>query len=64
MPQGPSNPKTQTPRKKTTLEVIRAFNERLIADPKIQAMIREANDPANAHDVVRWEDLKRKHAGH
>ena len=64
MPQGSSKPKTTTARKKMTLEEIRAFNERLMADPKTQAMIREANDPANAHDVVRWEDLKRKHAGH
>jgi hypothetical protein len=64
MAQGSSKPKAQAPRKKMTLEEIRAFNERLMADPKIQAMIREANDPANANDVVRWEDLKRKHAGH
>ena len=64
MPQGSSKPKTPTPHKKMTLEEIRAFNKRLMVDPKIQAMIREANDPANAHDVVRWEDLKRKHAGH
>ncbi len=61
--QGPSKPKAPTPRKKLTLEEIRAFNERLMADPKIQAMIREADDPANANDVVRWEDLQRKHAG-
>ncbi len=59
MPQGSSKPKTPTPHKKMTLEEIRAFNKRLMADPKIQAMIREANDPANANDVVRWEDLRR-----
>ena len=64
MAQGPSKPKAQSPRKKMTLEEIRAFNERLMASPKIRAMLREANDPANADDVVRWEDLKRKHAGH
>ena len=32
-------------------------------DPRILAMIEEARDPANGADVVRWEDLKRKHAG-
>ncbi len=63
MPQGSSKPKAQPPRKKMTLEEIRADVERLKKDPRILAMIREANDPANAGDVVRWEDLKRKHAG-
>ncbi len=62
MPQGSSKPKTPTPHKKMTLEEIRADVERLKKDPRILAMIREANDPANAGDVVRWEDLKRKHA--
>jgi hypothetical protein len=46
-----------------TLEEIRADVERLKNDPRILAMIREADDPANAGDVVRWEDLKRQHAG-
>ena len=62
MAQGSSKP-TPSPRKKMTLEEIRADVERLKNDPRILAMIREADDPANAGDVVRWEDLKRKHAG-
>ncbi len=46
-----------------TLEEIRAEVERLKKDPRILAMIEEAHDPANAANVVRWDDLKRKHAG-
>ena len=62
MARGPSKPEAQQPRKMTLAE-IRAFNDRLMASPEIQEMLRAANDPANANDVVRWEDLKRKHAG-
>lgn len=46
-----------------TLEELRADVERLKKDPRILAMIEEARDPAHGADVVRWEDLKRKHAG-
>lgn len=63
MEHGSSQPTPAPRRKKLTLEEIRAFNAKLMSDPKIQAMIEESNDPANAGDVVRWEDLKRKHAG-
>ena len=63
MAQGPAKPKPNSGRRKMTLEEIRADVERLKNDPRILAMIREADDPANAGDVVRWEDLKRKHAG-
>ena len=63
MAQRPAKPKPRPHRKKMTLEEIRADVERLKNDPRILAMIREADDPANAGDVVRWEDLKRKHAG-
>ncbi len=63
MENGSSQPTPAPRRKKLTLEEIRAFNAKLMSDPKTQAMIQEANDPANAGDVVRWEDLKRKHAG-
>ena len=63
MAQGPAKPKPNSRRTKMTLEEIRAFNAKLMADPKVQAMIRDADDPANAGDVVRWEDLKRQHAG-
>ncbi len=48
---------------KMTLEEIGTDVERLKKDPCILAMIEEARDPANARDVVRWEDLKREHAG-
>ena len=61
MAQGSSKPAPR--RKKMSVEEIRADVERLKNDPRILAMIREADDPANAGDVVRWEDLKRKHAG-
>ncbi len=50
--------KSKTQRKQMTLEEIRAFNAKLMADPKIQSMIRDADDPANANDVVRWEDSR------
>ena len=63
MAQEMSKSKAQPSGKKMTLEEIRADVERLKKDPRILEMIREANDPANAGDVVRWEDLKRKHAG-
>lgn len=63
MAQGPAKPKPTPRRRKMTLEEIRADVERLKNDPRILAMIRDADDPANAGDVVRWEDLKRKHAG-
>lgn len=63
MAQRPAKPQPTPRRRKMTLEEIRADVERLKNDPRILAMIREADDPANAGDVVRWEDLKRKHAG-
>ena len=63
MAQGPAKPKAKSRRRKMTIEEIRADVERLKNDPRILAMIRDADDPANAGDVVRWEDLKRKHAG-
>lgn len=63
MAQRPAKPNPTPRRRKMTLEEIRADVERLKNDPRILAMIREADDPVNAGDVVRWEDLKRKHAG-
>ena len=63
MAQGPAKPKPTSRRRKMTLKEIRTFNAKLMADPKIEAMIRDADDPAKRDDVVRWEDLKRQHAG-
>ena len=63
MAQGSAKQNPTPRRRKMTLEEIRAFNGKLMADPKTQAMIRDADDPAKRDDVVRWEDLQRQHAG-
>ena len=58
MAQGPSKSKAQGPRKKMTLEEIRAFNERLMASPEIQEMLREANTiGSKANDARILEDV-------
>jgi hypothetical protein len=42
-----------------TIAEKRAFNQRLLANPKIQAMVRESLAALARGDGTRWEDLKR-----
>ncbi len=55
-----SKPKSPPAPSKKTLE----FVERMKNDPKIQQLIRDGKAAARRGEGVRWEDLKRKHAGH
>lgn len=41
----------------------KALVKRLQADPAIQKMVREAIESLDRGEGVRWEDVKRKHAG-
>jgi hypothetical protein len=55
-----------TMRRKDTMTLAekRAFNQRLLTEPKVQSMIRDSLAASARGEGTRWEDLKRSRGGH